>query len=572
MRPWHLGNTTVRSPFRLREGLIALSTSPLRGNLRGREQEQAFRALLGQSGVVELGSDVSYSVGRKWRSALAKLGFLYPEVPATSSATQDQIGQRDGITENGKRLIEAETVPGMQECFLRSLAAYFIPSLTETAYKFPPFSPLRHTLAILLELDQQGHSSRLGFTEMALIVQLSTPQEGVNTIVERILALRAKRDVAQNKRAFDRGGYEAAAEEHKYAASTFSDYADTNFRYLKATGLVQTKGRGITLVPEKRVLSERLVADQDVPGSDVEYLKRLCSGATLPTDNRDEAMMVLEDLIRLLKERKIAFDIGLRPTVTAADVAVLRHQAEELLFQRNEEEYADRQVAEWEEIAGYMEMLSTRQKRKTLANGQDITIPQAEAPAYFEWALWRAFLAIDSLTIPPYAARRFKVDQDFLPVSPAPGNGADLVLEFADFVLAVEVTLTENSRQEAAEGEPVRRHVADLVQAHKDTSKKRVYGMFLANRIDSNTAETFRRGSWYDAGDNELRLDIVPMTLAHFNQFFQALFVNKLVDAQRVRLLLEACSDVREAHRAPAWKQSISTIIETHARGTGQAT
>ncbi len=51
MRPWHLGNTTVRSPFRLRDGLVALSTSSLQGNLRGEEQERAFRRLLGEHGV-----------------------------------------------------------------------------------------------------------------------------------------------------------------------------------------------------------------------------------------------------------------------------------------------------------------------------------------------------------------------------------------------------------------------------------------------------------------------------------------------------------------------------------------
>ena len=51
MRPWHLGNTTVRSPFRLRDGLVALSTSSLQGNLRGEEQERAFRRLLGEHGI-----------------------------------------------------------------------------------------------------------------------------------------------------------------------------------------------------------------------------------------------------------------------------------------------------------------------------------------------------------------------------------------------------------------------------------------------------------------------------------------------------------------------------------------
>ena len=100
MRPWHLGNTTVRSPFRLRDGLVALSTSSLQGNLRGEEQERAFRRLLGEHGIVELGDDDTYSVGRKWRSALNKLGFLYPEVPPASGIPQSEIGPIDMITPN----------------------------------------------------------------------------------------------------------------------------------------------------------------------------------------------------------------------------------------------------------------------------------------------------------------------------------------------------------------------------------------------------------------------------------------------------------------------------------------
>ena len=111
MRPWHLGNPTVRNPFRLRDGLDALSTSSLQGNLRGQEQEIALRRLLGEHGIVELGDDDTYSVGRKWRSALNKQGFLYPEVPPAPGIPQSEIGPIDMVTPNGWRLIRSETVP-----------------------------------------------------------------------------------------------------------------------------------------------------------------------------------------------------------------------------------------------------------------------------------------------------------------------------------------------------------------------------------------------------------------------------------------------------------------------------
>jgi hypothetical protein len=565
MRPWHLGNTTVRSPFRLRDGLVALSQSSLQGNLRGSEQDIAFRQLLGEHGIVKLGSDVTNSVGRKWRSALGKLGFLYPEVPPASGISQSEIGPLDMITPNGWRLVRADTVPAIQECFLRALAACFIPSALEKDYTFSVFSPLRHTLAVMLELERQTGESRLNFIEMALVVQLTSSDDPIDTVVSRVLVLRANRLAANNKRQFDNQERVAAAELHnelhKYKASTFNDYADTNLRYLKATGLVQSKGRGLSLVPEKHLFIETLVLDTRIPDSDRDYFVTLCNGAMLPTDHQDSALMVLGDLLQQLQQLGIPFDMAGRPAETPADIAIIRHQIESLLSERHEEEYAGRQAMEWEEIAAYMELIIQRQRKRMLANGEEIDVPHSEAPAYFEWILWRAFLAINSIQNKPYHARRFKIDQDFLPVGTAPGGGPDLIFEFNDFVLVVEVTLTDYSRQEAAEGEPVRRHVADLVTRYNEQSGKPVYGLFIANRIDSNTAETFRIGIWFTRTDERMRLDIIPFTLLQFKELFEALFKSGSVDVRLIRELLDQCGSLRPHHEAPAWKREIAQTI-----------
>ena len=559
LRLWRLGAAEIPNPYKLANGLGLIVELRAKG-IHNYDNQQNL-ATLGDTlvlhGIVELGNDDTYSVGRKWRSALNKLGFLYPEVPPASGIPQSEIGPIDMITPNGWRLIRADTVPAMQECFLRALAAHYIPSALERKFDFSVFSPLRHTLAIMLELEKQTGESRLNFVEMAIVVQLTSSDEPLADIVARVLALRARRLASPNKRKFDRQEREAAAVLHGYAAGTFNDYADTNLRYLKATGLVQSKGRGLSLVPEKHVFVEKLIQDTGIPDSDRSYFITLCNGAKLPTDNKDSALAVLDDLLRQLEKRGIPFDATGKPTETPADIALIRHQIEGLLSERNEEEYAARQAVEWEEIAAYMELIITRKGKKTLSNGEDIEVPQAEAPAYFEWVLWRAFLAINSLANKPYEARRFKIDQDFLPVGTAPGNGPDLIFEFHDFVIVVEVTLTDNSRQEAAEGEPVRRHVADLVSHYAIQSGKPVYGLFIANRIDSNTAETFRIGVWFTRTDDKMRLDIIPVTLVQFKAFFEALFTSGRVEVGLIRELLDLCGGLRPAHEAPAWKHEI---------------
>jgi hypothetical protein len=137
-----------------------------------------------------------------------------------------------------------------------------------------------------------------------------------------------------------------------------------------------------------------------------------------------------------------------------------------------------------------------------------------------------------------------------------------LIFEFHDFVIVVEVTLTDNSRQEAAEGKPVRRHVADQVSHYGAQSGKPVYGLFIANRIDSNTAETFRIGVWFTRTDDKMRLDIIPVTLVQFKAFFEALFTSGRVEVGLIRELLDLCGGLRPVHEAPAWKSQIGHVIQ----------
>jgi len=565
MRPWHLGNTTVRSPFRLKDGLNVLANSPLLGKVKGRENENSFARLLNKNGIVNItreSSDAS-DLGRKWRSALSQLGFIIPEFISEEHNASDGIGEPFTLSLNGKRLIESDTVPAMQECFLRSLAAYYIPSPIEKEYNFPSFSPLRHTLSIMLNLEDKTGDSWLNFLGMSLIVQLSNSNDNIALIADQILSFRKERFDSKNKRQFDQNQLDKAAEEHKYAATTFKDYGDTNFRYLRATGLFQSRGRGLTIIPEKHTFIEQLVNDKYVPNTAVEYINGLCNGAKLPTDNKNTAILVLNDLLKTAKANDIQYDMPNLNLDDVANISIVRHEIEGLLAEKKEEEYAFRQSNEWEEISDYMELLIKRKRSKLLSNGEEIEIPQAEAPAYFEWVLWRAFLAINSLKNKPYDARRFKIDQDFNPVGTAPGNGPDLIFEFQDFTLVVEVTLTDNSRQEAAEGEPVRRHVANIVADTTSHYGKPIFGLFIANKIDSNTAETFRIGVWYKGDDTKMALDIVPLTLDQFRIIFISMFKNNIVNPNYIFELLRECNSLRNNYEAPDWKKSINEIINS---------
>ena len=164
MQPWLISNTTIRNPYRMREGLRVLRGSQYHGSLLTEDEEGGFWRLLDESGVVESKSDENADAnGRKWRAGAHQLGFITYEVAKKLDAQgrdpvllslMDSVKGISGLpyelTPNGTRLAEAGNVADEYECFLRALVAYQIPSDLEPRFKSPAtFAPLFIVLGIL---------------------------------------------------------------------------------------------------------------------------------------------------------------------------------------------------------------------------------------------------------------------------------------------------------------------------------------------------------------------------------------------------------------------------------------
>ncbi len=550
---WLVGNTGLRNPNRIHEGFSVYANSPFVGNLRD-ENEVAFMNFLNEKGIIqnEDGKDESGSHARKWRLMFARNGFIYPQVKK-KEGKQEELGALDDITPFGRAFLKADTYPAVQECYLRAMSVeqFLMPDGKQY------FSPLRWLLAIMLELEKKTGSSELSRIEFALWGHTTNPSYDLNMVVDSILDLRERRAAAPAKRPFDKKEIAERGKNYDKKADNFLDYSDMNMRYLRISGVLQRKGRGLVIVPAKHVLAEKLAKSTGSTVAIMEQYKLLCNGAPLPTDDADVAKSLLDDLIKQMKERHILFDISDLPLNTPAEINIARQRLENILAQTDEIQYANDQCNQWEEIRDYMTLLIKGGGKLVYDEDNAIEVPKDETPAYLEWTLWRAALAIDHMVNKPYEVRGFKLDSDFMPVSAAGGGKGDLYCEFSDFTILTEVTMSTSSRQEAMEGEPVRRHVSDAVLKYD----KPVYGMFIAVRIDTNTAETFRHGVWYAKGDVKQRLDIVPLTLEQFQKYFVAMFEANKATPERLRDLILECESRRDILEAPAWKQYIDTIV-----------
>ena len=556
---WLVGNTGLRSPNRIQEGFRIYAESPFVGNFRGRNNEIGFMNLLNERGIIrnEAGKDASGSHARKWRLMFAKNGLIYPQLKKADGA-QESLGTLDAITPFGRTFLMADTYPAMQECFLRAMRVAQFP-LPEGGY----FAPLCWVLAIMLELERRTGSSEISRIEFALWVQTTNPAYDFSEVVARILDLRERRTHAVSKKKFDRMEIARRAEHYSKKVDNFLDYADMNMRYLRITGILQRRGRGLMLLPTKRLVAERLASTTASAESLMRAYEVLCTGAPLPTDDVPVAKKLLDELQKTLKERHIAFEVPAPPLETAMQINMARQRLEQLLAQTDEMQYARRQCYEWREISDYMTLILRGGGKKTYDEDYEIEVPRDELPVYLEWILWRAILAVNHLTTMPYEVRGFKMDADFMPVSTAGGGKGDLYSEFDDFAILTEVTMSSSSRQEAMEGEPVRRHVSDAVLRW---APKPVYGLFIAVKIDTNTAETFRHGIWYTKEDEQQELQIVPLTLAQYQMYFEAMFTSGEATPTRVRELLLCCAENRATMDAPAWKRHIEHVVQRHAQ------
>lgn len=552
---WLIGNTGMRNPWRIPSGFKIYVESNLVGRLRAPEDQMAFKRLMFENNEAggDSDKDTSASITRKYRLMFNKFGFTYPEVTKKDGFSQEELGAIDSITPLGEIFYSADCVAAQQECFLRGLIVP-MERLTDTS----TFSPLLWVVAIMLEIEKRKGDTKLNFIEFATCVQTSTPLLKISDVVDEILAIREKRKNAESKKKYDTDLISRKWERYLKSERNFRDYADMNIRYLVSTGIVKRAGRGIMLSPEYHAMAVELSGNVVSTEPLKERLIRLCNGAPLPTDNQDMASKVLHEIITELNHYKISYEMPDIPLDSAKNINLVRNILKGNIDKYKEEQYAVRQAGEWKEIYEYMNLLIANNGReRELSDDYSIKVPKSEAAAYLEWVLWRAFLAIDHTVSKPYEARGFNIDQDYLPIGTAPGSRPDMIFEFEDYFIVVEVTMSTNSRQEAMEGEPVRRHVADLVMK----SAKPVYGVFIANKIDSNTAETFRIGVWYNQKDERLALKIVPFTLQQFSEYFKYMFVSRNNSPMYFLNLFEKCFSSKESKVGPEWKQSIGEIV-----------
>lgn len=249
----------------------------------------------------------------------------------------------------------------------------------------------------------------------------------------------------------------------KTKASNLRDYTDACIRYIRATGLVNIShiGKSVSIVTEKieevDYFLQHTNREPCFIDSESEYVNYLGNAETpsLLTDNR----------ALLLHKIQTEF-----PHISIGQETSLQ-QLKEIFadeLESRKEQIISEQVTAIKDYRLFEEINSTFD--------QIIDNSLYDTPLMLEWNTWRAMTMLDGGNI----KANLKFDDFGNPMSTAQGNMADIVCDYGDFGLTVEVTMQGGQRQYETESEPVTRHLAKV----KKETNKPAYCLFIAPKIN----------------------------------------------------------------------------------------
>lgn len=462
--------TSPRTPAKMIPEIELLNTH-FAGQKWNTETQLAFMELLKEENFFngEGANDPAFSARDRINRAPKSLGFIVLS-PVIS------------LTPAGLELVNSRR---KDEIFLRQLLKFQVPS----PFHKPSPNSANFWVKPYLELFRLvRHFGSLKFDEVMIFGLQLVDYKEFETIVEKINEFRVAKaqnegnykkfraeyldaelqqiysaDIASGNTKTRQTKDDSIAKFLKTKSSNMRDYADACVRYLRATGLVNIShiGKSVSIVPEKiqevDYFLEHTNREPQFIDNEKQYVTYLGNAETpaLLTDNRKLLIQKIKTEFPKIKIEK------------TATLQQLKDIFADELEKRKEQIITD-QVIAIKDYRLFDDINSTFDQ--ILANSL------YDNPLMLEWNTWRAMTMLDGGNI----KANLKFDDFGNPMSTAQGNMADIVCDYEDFGLTVEVTMQGGQRQYETEGEPVTRHLAKV----KRETNKPAYCLFIAPNIN----------------------------------------------------------------------------------------
>lgn len=526
---------------------ITLLDDKLHGQEWNAESQTKFMQLLKEEEFFdgEGTNDPAFSARDRINRAPKSLGFVELDPISLTSA--------------GRALISGKNT---NEVFLRQMLKFQIPS----PYHKPSDSAAHFCIKPYLEIFRLIRQlGSLYFDEMRLFGLQLIDYHDFNHIVNKIQKFREEK--ARNKGDY-KAFYNKYAEDElkkiysdeisngsiktressdkpesveQFITTKFNnmrDYADACFRYLRVTGMVNISyvGKTISIAPEKIDEVDFFLKTTDRNPcfvDELEHYKAYLGDASVPA-------LLTDDKELIIKKIQSEFPhYHLDKNLTAEE---LKDVLSEQVKLRKDKTIAQ-QIGEIKDYKLYDEI-------QTMF-GQIAQNKLYDTPLMLEWNTWRAMTMLDGGDI----RANLKFDDFGKPMSTAQGNMADIVCDYGEFGLTVEVTMASGQRQYEMEGEPVARHLGK----YKTMINKPTYCLFIAPTINEACIAHFYTLHKTDISYYGGRSHIVPLPLSIFQKMLEdSRGADYVPSPQNVKQFFECvCEKAKTSANEQEWYKEI---------------
>lgn len=261
------------------------------------------------------------------------------------------------------------------------------------------------------------------------------------------------------------------------------EYSDTTIRLMKVTGVVKFKN-GIVELAYKDIFKElfknvklknyifgeldNMMIDQ-YEGNYKSYMSKNVTISSILNINH----ILLNRIIGLLNRRYHSMDLN--------DLQVmLSNQKQREFIQHVEGKYTKDKV---------LEMLKLFSDRRNDSRIKTMVNSSATVPTIYEYIVAIAWYYFSDKNFDILNSMNLSLNADYEPETHAGGGVGDIVIEYDDRVIMLEVTLMNKQAQKRGEWEPVLRHSINL---KVEKEPKEVMTFFIADELDLNTINIWR--------------------------------------------------------------------------------
>ncbi len=283
----------------------------------------------------------------------------------------------------------------------------------------------------------------------------------------------------------------------KTKKSNHNDYADAFIRYLRATQFVSFDKKTFRMITAPSRIAEVDYVLKNVERNAKAYKTEADYKNYLFNPN---SLLLLTDNRKYLEQQLAKLSVKFATTASVESLKDLLETTERKMISNviEETKVALKNYKEFDDI---IDVFVKIQKKE---------VP--DPPLYLEWNIWRAMVMIN------YAKQitgNFRLDLDGMPLNTALGNLPDIEVQYNEFKLIVEVTMSSGNKQYEMEGEPVARHFGNL-QKKSDIP---VYCLFVAPKVSEGALAHFFNLNRMNTKAYGGKTRIVPMNLSQFMVF-----------------------------------------------------